>query len=254
MFAEVLAFAWPIMLSYVAVGLACGVLAGRAGFEPWMSFVLGCTVFSGAAQFMAGNLWIAGTPAASIAAVIAGISARFALYSASLAPKLNRYGRGQAFAVSATFSEESYGMSLEKIAQGEGWSGAHALALNLVLMLTWATSAAVGNAVGAAVDVPTALASFACTSMFIYLLVMQGVSMGNLAAAAVAAVCVFVLKAVGASAVAVPVAAAVGVLCALGAGVLFPPAQLLENDAAAGADAAPGTREGQVSSVKRGEQ
>lgn len=35
--------AWPLMLSYVTVGLACGVLAAKAEMAPWMSTLLGLT-------------------------------------------------------------------------------------------------------------------------------------------------------------------------------------------------------------------
>ena len=44
---EVLSAAWPVMLSYVAVGLPCGVLAAKAGMAPLMNFVLSLTFLSG---------------------------------------------------------------------------------------------------------------------------------------------------------------------------------------------------------------
>lgn len=83
---KVFVLAWPVALSYIAVGLACGVLEAKAGTAPWMAFVLGCTFLSGAGQFMTSNLWMAGVPMASILVSVATISSRFALYSASLAP------------------------------------------------------------------------------------------------------------------------------------------------------------------------
>lgn len=53
--------AWPLMLSYVTVGLAYGVLAAKAGMAPWMSTLLGFTYLSGGGQSMISNLWIADT-------------------------------------------------------------------------------------------------------------------------------------------------------------------------------------------------
>lgn len=35
---KVLAVAWPIMLSYIPLGLACGVLASKCGINPLMGF------------------------------------------------------------------------------------------------------------------------------------------------------------------------------------------------------------------------
>lgn len=217
---RVLALAWPVMLSYVAVGLACGVLEAKAGMAPWMAFVLSATYLSGGGQFMMSNLWIAGVPMPSIAASVAAISARFALYSASLAPHLSGAPRRLAFGVSATLTEEAFGISLGKLVSDGSWTAVHALLLNVVLLLTWAVSCAAGAAIGAAVGIPTAIAAFAMTSLFVFLLVTQPVSRGAVVAALAAAATVAACKYTGATGVAVPLAAVVGVCAALFAGAL----------------------------------
>ncbi|MCI7218378.1 AzlC family ABC transporter permease, partial [Parafannyhessea umbonata] len=102
---EVLSAAWPVMVSYVAVGLPCGVLAAKAGMGPLQNFVLALTFLSGGGQFMMSNLWLAGVPLGSIVASVAAVSTRFALYSASLAPYLERFGRRSALAISCCYTE-----------------------------------------------------------------------------------------------------------------------------------------------------
>ena len=219
---QVLATAWPVMLSYVPVGTACGVLAAQAGMEPWMSFVMGATFLSGSGQFMMSSLYMAGLPVPSIAASVSAISLRFALYSASFAPHLARASRGMQAAVTGTFTEEAYGISLAKLVEGRDWSATHALILNFALLLTWALSCLVGTLLGGAVDIPTALASFACTSLFICLLVSQDARRGNIVAAAVAALALIVCKSLGLASVAVPAAAALGVIAAVASDVFIP--------------------------------
>lgn len=123
---EVLSAAWPVMLSYVAVGLPCGVLAAKAGMAPLMNFVLSLTFLSGGGQFMMSNLWLAGTPLLSIIASVAAISTRFALYSASLAPHLKRFGRRQSLAIACCYTEEAYGITLSRLASGDAWTARHA--------------------------------------------------------------------------------------------------------------------------------
>ena len=216
---DVLAVAWPIMLSYVAVGLACGVLEAKCGMAHWMAFLLSVTLISGAGQFMMSNLWLAGVPVPSIALSVAAISLRFALYSASLAPHLRRASRGQSLALSATLIEEAYGVTLGKLAGGtrSGWTLGHALALNVVTILTWALSCAAGAALGAAIDLPTAIAGFAMTSLFIYLVWTQPRTRGNAGAMAAAALTVIACKSLGLSAAAVPLAAVAGVAAGLAA-------------------------------------
>ena len=217
---EVLSAAWPVMVSYVAVGLPCGVLAAKAGMGPLQNFLLALTFLSGGGQFMMSNLWLAGVPLGSIVASVAAVSTRFALYSASLAPYLERFGRRSALAISCCYTEEAYGITLNKLASGASWTAQDALALNLCVQLTWAASCAAGAALGAVVNVPTAIAGFAMTSLFIYLLYAQPHTRPTAAAAAAAALTVAACKWAGAAGVAVPVAALAGVAAGLVAGAL----------------------------------
>ena len=203
------------MLSYVAVGLPCGVLSAKAGMTPLMAGVLSATYLSGGGQFMISNLWMAGTPIVSILASVAAISTRFALYSASLAPHLKRFDKRESLAVTCCFSEEAYGITLSKLAAGPSWTAAHALTLNLTLLVTWTASVVAGAFIGGAVDIPTALASFAMTSLFIYLLWTQPHKPSNGFAAIMAAAAVVVCKWGGLSGAAVPVAALAGVAAGL---------------------------------------
>lgn len=216
---DVLATAWPIMLSYIPLGMACGILGSKCGLGPAQGFLLSVTVISGGAQFMISNLWLAGLPTATIIASVAAISLRFALYSASLAPYLQKCKKREALAMALTLIEEAYGVTLSKLAEGEksGWTLRHALALNLVTIATWAASVAAGGAVGGVLQIPTAVASFAMTALFVYLLwsQLEGKGGEKTVAAVAAAAVVVGCKAVGWTEVAVPAGAVSGVVAAL---------------------------------------
>lgn len=212
---KVLAVAWPIMLSYIPLGLACGVLASKCGINPLMGFLMSVTLITGSGQFMISNLWLAGLPAFSIVASVAAVSLRFALYSASLSPYLKKASKRMSLALSYTLIEEAYGVTLSKLSEGEkNWTLRNALALNIVTILTWAVSVSAGSAIGAALDIPTALAGFVMTALFVCLASSQLTSRGNVVAAVAAAVSVIALKLVGLANVAVPFAAVIGVAAA----------------------------------------
>ena len=202
---------WPVMLTYVAVGAPCGMIMGQTGMEPWMVFALSSTFVTGSGQFMICNLWLAGVPAPSIIASVAAISSRFALYSASLAPHLAGASKRQ----TATLTEEAYGISLAKLVEGDGWGPKEAFALNAILIATWGVSCTAGAVAGAAIDVPTAIAGFVCTSLFICLLFSQRLSRGNVVAAVLGAVSVAMFKFLGLANIAVPASVVVGVAIAL---------------------------------------
>lgn len=212
---KVLAVACPIMLSYIPLGLACGVLASKCGINPLMGFLMSVTLITGSGQFMISNLWLAGLPAFSIVASVAAVSLRFALYSASLSPYLKKASKRMSLALSYTLIEEAYGVTLSKLSEGEkSWTLRNALALNIVTILTWAVSVSAGSAIGAVLDIPTALAGFVMTALFVCLASSQLTSRGNVVAAVAAAVSVIVLKLVGLANVAVPFAAVIGVAAA----------------------------------------
>ena len=210
---------WPVMLTYVAIGAPCGMIMGQTGMEPWMVFALSSTFVTGSGQFMICNLWLAGVPAPSIIASVAAISSRFALYSAAIAPHLAGASKRQTLAVAATLTEEAYGISLAKLVEGEDWGPRESFVLNVILIATWGASCTMGAIVGAVADVPTAIASFVCTSLFICLLFSQRLSRGNVVAAVSGAVSVAVCKFLGLANIAVPASVVVGMAtCGIAAG------------------------------------
>lgn len=218
---RVIAAATPIALSYIPIGLACGVLGSKCGIGPGAAAVLSATIISGGAQFMISNMWLAGLPAATIVASVCAVSLRFALYSASLAPYLQRARKRTTLAMALTLIEEGYGVTLAKLADGDrDWTFRHALVLNAITIATWVASVAAGATLGAVIDIPTAIAGFAMTALFIYLLwdQLQGGSIGNAVAAAAGAAVVVACKLVKWTAVAVPLAAVIGVAAAMTAG------------------------------------
>lgn len=103
--------------------------------------------------------------------------------AASIAPHLAGASKRQTLAVAATLTEEAYGISLAKLIEGQDWGPRESFVLNVILIATWGVSCTMGAIVGAVVDVPTAIAAFVCTSLFICLLFSQRLSHGNVVAA-----------------------------------------------------------------------
>ena len=199
--------ALPIMLGYVAIGIPCGILSASIGMNELQVFLLSAVFYSGAGQFMIPNMWLAGSPLASIIASVSLVNTRQMLYSASFAPRCERVKKRLAFLFAATVTDESYGVNTAKFEEG-GWSVGRATLVNL---LSNVAGVLVGNAVG----IPLAIASFAMTSIFICLLVTQKVTPANVVAAAFAILGVYTCKTIGLSGPAILVGALVGVMAAL---------------------------------------
>ena len=213
--------ALPIMAGYIVLGLPCGLLCQQAGITALQAFVMSMTFYSGAGQYMIPNMWLAGAAPLSIIASVSLVNTRQTLYSASLSQFCTGCSKRLAFLFSATVTDESFGVNLAQFQKG-GWDAARATVVNICSMTTWALANVAGVVLGSLVSVPTALASFAMTAIFICLLCMQKVDAVNLVTMFTAAAGVVICKLVGLSGAAILLGAVSGVAV----GYLFPTALL----------------------------
>ncbi len=188
---EVLSAALPVMLGYVFLGIPCGILCQQVGLSALQVFLLSMLFYSGAGQYMIPNIWLAGSPALAIIASVTLVNSRQLLYGASLsrfAAKQKRSFRS----CSATVTDESFAVNLGRFEKGT-WSVGRATAVNICCQTTWALANVVGVVLGSLLTVPSALASFAMTSIFLCLLFSQKGTMANIMAALVAVLGVFAM-------------------------------------------------------------
>lgn len=206
--------ALPIMLGYIAIGLPCGILCNSIGFDAFQVFLLSALFYSGAGQFMIPNMWLAGSPLASIVASVSLVNTRQMLYSAAFAPACRGVKKRLSFIFAATVTDESYGVNVSRFLEGD-WSVGRALLVNVFSQSSWVVSNVIGVLVGNTVGIPLAIASFAMTSIFICLLITQKMSSANVIAALVAVLGVFLCKEIGLSGPAILIGALAGVCAAL---------------------------------------
>ena len=210
-----LRYALPVMLGYVMIGLPCGLMENAIGFSPVLCFVLSCTFYSGAGQFMIPNLWLAGVPLYSIIASVSFVNTRQILYAAAFAPYFSGVDALTSFLFSATVTDESFGVNMERFQTSDSWTALHALLVNVCCMLSWATANALGCLLGSVLNLPLAITSFAMTSIFICLLVGQKITKQSAVVIAVAAAGVVVCKLVGLSGPAILLGAVFGVVAGM---------------------------------------
>ena len=209
-----LSAAAPVMAGYVAIGLPCGIMESQIGLNALMAFVVSVTFYSGAGQFMIDGMWLAGSPVASIVASVSFVNTRQLLYSAGFAPYFAKTKKWLTFLFSATVTDESFGVNLSKFQQGE-WSAAQATFVNLFCMFTWGVANAAGALIGDVVDIPTAIASFAMTSIFICLLVSQRFDRTAVVVVITTMLGVFACKCAGLAGPAILLGAVIGMVCGL---------------------------------------
>lgn len=211
---DALRLAAPIMVGYIFLGIPCGILGQQIGLDALQVFLLSMLFYSGAGQYMIPNMWLAGSPIFAIIASVTLVNSRQMLYGASLSRFCNNTKKSLSFLYGATVTDESFAVNLARFELGN-WSVKGATLVNIFSQLCWALANVIGVILGNILTVPTALASFAMTSIFLCLLFSQKKTAGNIVAAVVAAVGVFLCKLVGLSGPAILIGALLGVVAGM---------------------------------------
>ncbi len=203
-------------MAYVGIGLPCGIMESQIGYSWFMAFIMSMTFYSGAGQFMIPSMWLSGAPLASIIASVSFVNTRQLLYSTAFSPYFEKVKKRLTFVLSATVTDESFGVNLNEY-QHERWSAEQATLVNLFCMTSWGVCNALGVLIGDALSIPTAIAAFAMTSIFICLLIDQEMNKQNVVVIVSTMLGVCFFKIVGLSGPAILLGALVGV----GAGMVY---------------------------------
>jgi len=187
----------PITLGVIPFGLIAGVVASEAGLGTLQSYSLSPIMFAGAAQLATAGLLARDAAPVVIVLTALVINARFAMYSASLAPSLRGIGplrkalaayllTDQAFAVSIVHFDRDPGALDTRVAF---YFGAAA-----PLWVIWQITSIIGVIIGAGVPPEWSL-DFAIPLVFMALLVPAVSDRGTRVAAAAGGLAAVVLVA-----------------------------------------------------------
>lgn len=166
---------YPVLLGYIPLGLACGMLLHDAGFSTLAILLMSLLVFAGASQFMAASMVAMGATTPAIIIMGFFLNLRHSLMSSSMSNRVKKSSIPFILLFSHTLADEAYAVNYNQF-QNHEWSEQKALAANLLAYLTWCISTAIGGVLGSALVVNTVIMNYILISMFIYLLVSQFVS------------------------------------------------------------------------------
>jgi len=169
---EGLSAGWPICLGYIPIGLAFGVLAQKAGYNPIEIGLMSLIVFAGSSQFIAISLFASGATAISIILTTFAVNLRHLLMSSSLAIYLKETRSRVLMLFAYGVTDESFGVNYARLVQGN-WTTTSALTVNHSANLTWFFSTMLGGIAGQFIPEKAFGIDYALIAMFICLLVMQ---------------------------------------------------------------------------------
>lgn len=201
--------ALPVMIGYLALGIPCGILCHTAGFSVLQIFLLSVVFYSGAGQFMLPNMMMAAVAWPSALASIALVSSRQMLYSSALANYFKGESQLQRFMSSIGVTDESFGVCVGKYQTGP-WTAKQTMLVNMFCQSSWIVSNVLGALLASAFTIPTAIASFAMTSIFACLLMSQKRTRQNVVVAVCAGLGVILCKVINLSEPAIFIGALIG--------------------------------------------
>jgi len=184
----------PIILGYLPLGFAFGVLATQAGMTIIQATVMSILCFTGAGQYIALGVMQAG--GAVLTAIMANIlvNLRYFLFATSMVPHLrNHVPIKWASILSYGLTDETYAVAMNHYCNHEA-STSYMAALNLSSHFGWITSTLLGAFLGANIaDTDRLGLGFALPAMYICLLILVINKRNDILAAVIAAVLCIVI-------------------------------------------------------------
>lgn len=163
----------PIVLGYVPIGFAYGVLAGKSGMSDTNTLLMSLIVFAGSAQFIAVGLFASGTGPAAVILTTFVVNLRHMLMAASLAPYMSGWKKRYLALFSYELTDETFALHSSRAVELKDCK-LEALSLNLTAQFSWVIGTLLGIvASGLIGDVKPLGLDYALAAMFIGLLVGQ---------------------------------------------------------------------------------
>ena len=173
-YAEGVKDAVPVIMGYLAIGLAFGVVAKTAGITVLEVAVMSMILYAGSAQFVTVGLIAAGVPASAIIVTIFLVNVRHLLYSAAISPHVRHLKSWQSALIGAELTDETFAVASSRLGPGVPAGAGWFLGINNVSHATWVVCTTAGAVLGSAITDIRALGfDFALAAMFAALLILQ---------------------------------------------------------------------------------
>lgn len=170
---ENLGVTMPLCLSYLPIGVACGILLHAAGMNFVLILLISIVVFSGGAQFILASLLVIDAPVYSIFTTLFFLELRYALLGSSLSKYFKNESQKMVLLFATSMNDENYAINYLKFATDKNWTSRDAVMVEHYSLISWASGNLIGGLIGSAITIDLTIVDFALTALFIYMIVMQ---------------------------------------------------------------------------------
>lgn len=161
----------PVMLGYVPVAFAFGVLGHTAGLPWWAMAAMSLFVYGGSSQFAALQLITVGAAPYAVVLTTFVVNLRHLLLAASVAPRLARWRRHEQALFSYELTDEAFAVHSAQYAERADRPKAEVFTFNAAVHASWVAGTVLGILAGDLVRNVEALGlDYALPAMFMALL------------------------------------------------------------------------------------
>ena len=168
----------PVLMGYLAIGLAFGLMLQSVGYGVLWAFLMSLTIYAGSGQYLGVSLLATGAPLTQVAFLTLMINFRHLVYGLSMLEKFRGMGKRKFYMI-FSLTDETYAL-LSSAKAPEGVDE-HDYYFTIAWMnhSYWIAGSVLGAVLGAALGFDTTGVDFAMTALFIVIAVGQWKAAGS---------------------------------------------------------------------------
>lgn len=162
----------PIMMGYVVLGIAFGMLLNSKGFGlPW-ALLMSICIYAGSMQFVTIDLLASGASLLSAAIMTLLINARHFVYGLSMINKYEDMGKRKPYMI-FSLTDETYSLLVGSSAPEGCDEKDYYFYVSLFDQFYWVLGSVLGSLIGSVLPINTTGMDFAMTALFVTIVVNQ---------------------------------------------------------------------------------
>ncbi len=168
----------PVLMGYLAIGMAFGLMLQSAGYGVAWAFLMSLTIYAGSGQYLGVSLLASGAPLTQVAFLTLMINFRHLVYGLSMLEKFRGMGPRKLYMI-FSLTDETY--ALLSSAQAPAGVREHDFYFSVALLnhSYWIAGSVIGSLAGAALGFDTTGVDFAMTALFLVIAVGQWRAAGS---------------------------------------------------------------------------
>ena len=163
----------PLLLTYIFVGIASGILFHQAGFDVWLAALAAAFIYAGSMQIVLVSLFTAGMPLIAIGLMTLFVNARHIFYGIGFIDKFKKMGGWKYPYMVLTQTDETYSVLCSLDCPEDVDESQVMFYIQLLCHLIWIVSCTAGALMGELLPFDSTGIDFSATAFFTVVVVNQ---------------------------------------------------------------------------------